>query len=94
MVIKIYILLKVNGNGVKICFVYLFLFLNKNLKLVIIRNIIYIWRLPSLSELTHMIFNMGLTHLGSEASIYPMLVYNYIMNIGNYQPFLTVIWKT
>ena len=29
----------------------------------------YIWRLPSLSELTPMIFNMRLTHLGSEASI-------------------------
>ena len=30
----------------------------------------YIWRPPSLGELTLMIFNMGLTHLGSEASIY------------------------
>ena len=29
-----------------------------------------IWRLSSQSELTQMIFNMGLTHLGSEASIY------------------------
>ena len=29
-----------------------------------------IWRSPSLSELTSMIFNKGLTHLGSEASIY------------------------
>ena len=27
-----------------------------------------VWRLPSLSELTQMIFNMGLTHLGTEAS--------------------------
>ena len=26
------------------------------------------WRFPSLSELTPMVFNMGLTHLGSEAS--------------------------
>ena len=31
-----------------------------------IRNI---WRPPTLSELTPMMFNMGLTHLGSEASI-------------------------
>ena len=30
----------------------------------------HIWRPPSLSELTPMIFNTGLTHLGSEASIY------------------------
>ena len=27
------------------------------------------WRPPSLSELTPMLFNTGLTHLGSEASI-------------------------
>ena len=27
------------------------------------------WRLPSLSELTPMMFNMGLPHLGSDASI-------------------------
>ena len=27
------------------------------------------WRPPSLSELTPMILNMGLTHLGSEASM-------------------------
>ena len=31
---------------------------------------LYIWMPPSLSELTPMIFNMGLTHLGSEASKY------------------------
>ena len=43
---------------------------------MIIKNIsapkkcIIIWRPPSLSELTQMIFNKGLTHLGSEASIY------------------------
>ena len=29
-----------------------------------------IWMHPSLSELTPMLFNMGLTHLGSEAFIY------------------------
>ena len=29
----------------------------------------YIWRPPSLSELTPIIFITGLTHLGSEASI-------------------------
>ena len=29
-----------------------------------------IWCLPNLSELTPMIYNMELTHLGSEASIY------------------------
>ena len=32
------------------------------------------WRPPSLSELTSMISNMGLTHLGSEASKYPIMV--------------------
>ena len=30
----------------------------------------YIWKPPSLSELTPMIFNTDLTHLGSEAFIY------------------------
>ena len=30
----------------------------------------YIWRPPSLRELTLMIFNTELTHIGSEASIY------------------------
>ena len=30
----------------------------------------YNWRPPSLSELTPMVFNTGLTHLGSEASKY------------------------
>ena len=30
----------------------------------------HIWEPPSLSVLTTMIFNMGLTHLGSEAFIY------------------------
>ena len=30
----------------------------------------FIWRCLSLSELTPMIFNTGLTHLGTEASIY------------------------
>ena len=29
-----------------------------------------VWRPPTLSELSQMIFNMGLTHLGSEVSIY------------------------
>ena len=28
------------------------------------------WRPPSLSELTQMLFNTGLTHLGSEVSMY------------------------
>ena len=32
------------------------------------QNTINIWRPPSLSELTPMISNKGLTHLGSEAS--------------------------
>ena len=31
-----------------------------------------IWRPPSLRELTPMIFNTGLTHLDSEASIYSL----------------------
>ena len=33
-------------------------------------KVCFIWRPPSLNELTLMIFNMGLTHLGLEASIY------------------------
>ena len=33
-----------------------------------------IWRPPSLNELTQMIFNMELTHLGSEASIYQLIL--------------------
>ena len=33
-------------------------------------DIFAIWRRPSLSELTPIIFNTGLTHLGSVASIY------------------------
>ena len=36
----------------------------------------YIWSPSSRSELTPMIFNMELTHLGSEASIYYVLVFN------------------
>ena len=31
-------------------------------------NLTIKWRPPSLSELTPMVFNMGLTHFGSEAS--------------------------
>ena len=31
---------------------------------------IYIWKPPSLNELTKIILNMGLTHLGLDASIY------------------------
>ena len=34
---------------------------------------VYKWRLPSLSELTPMIFEMGLTHLGPEAYKYHLL---------------------
>ena len=34
------------------------------------KRIMIIWRPPSLSELTPMVYNTGLTHLGSEASIY------------------------
>ena len=33
-----------------------------------------IWWPPSLSELTPMVFNTGLTHLGSEASIYDLKI--------------------
>ena len=33
-------------------------------------NMSFIWKLPSLSELTPMIFNTGLTHLGSQTSNY------------------------
>ena len=33
----------------------------------------YIWRPSRLSELTPMVFNTGLTHLGLEASIYILI---------------------
>ena len=35
----------------------------------------YIWRPPSLSELTPMIFNTGLTHLGSESSVCKLITF-------------------
>ena len=38
-----------------------------------------IWRPPSLSELTPMIFNMGLTHSGSESSIYMSVIVNLLL---------------
>ena len=45
-----------------------------------------IWRSPSLSELTPMVFNMGLTHLGLEAFIYnrfllSSVIYKFLMSI-------------
>ena len=46
----------------------------------IIKNI---WRPPSLSELTPMIFNTGLTHLGSEASKCFMLIFQQQYNESN-----------
>ena len=42
--------------------------------LIILVLFIYIWRPPSLSELTPIIFSAGLTHLGSETSIYVVIV--------------------
>ena len=36
-------------------------------------HVFYIWRPPSLSELTPMLFNTGLTNLGLEASIYSII---------------------
>ena len=51
--------------------------LYQNLKFRITKSVkwnlifsIFIWRPPSLSELISMVFNTGLTHLGSEASIW------------------------
>ena len=45
--------------------------MNKNIDLTnIILNLKIEWRAPSLSELTPMIFNTVLTHLGSEAFNY------------------------
>ena len=41
------------------------------------------WKPPSLSELTPMIFNKGVTHLGSEASIY-MNNFYFIKNMGKF----------
>ena len=40
-----------------------------------------IWKPPSLSELTPMLINMGLTHLGSKASIYPSGKKNLLMGV-------------
>ena len=37
----------------------------------------HIWRPPSISELTPMIFNTVLTHLGSKAAIYTNLIINF-----------------
>ena len=51
------------------CFQIINLVLIPSTYILIFFNI-YIWRPPSLSELTPMIFNTGLTHLGSEASNY------------------------
>ena len=42
--------------------------------LIFIHTPTIIWSPPSLSELTPMIFNAGLTHLGSEASIYSAIL--------------------
>ena len=53
--------------------------LPRSIPLLIIRNII--WRPPELSELTPMIFDMKLTHLGSEASIYNKISNNTYMKI-------------
>ena len=38
----------------------------------------YIWKSPSLSELTPMLFNTVFTHLGPEASNYRILKHNYL----------------
>ena len=36
--------------------------------IILYKDLSYKWRSPSLSGLTPIVFNMGLTHLGSEAS--------------------------
>ena len=41
------------------------------------------WRPPSLSGLTPMIFSMGLTHLGSEASKYLVFSLKYFLSLKN-----------
>ena len=46
--------------------------------------IVHIWRPPSLSELTAMIFNTELTHLGSVASHLLKLDLNLFWNINEY----------
>ena len=52
----------------------------------------FIMEAPSLNELTPMIFNMGLTHLDSEASIYRILYKNmkqlYLYFIDQIAPFV------
>ena len=40
----------------------------------------YIWRPPILSELTPMIFNVGLTYIGSEPSICEIKISIHIIN--------------
>ena len=47
-----------------IFFVFYFLTMNKKCK----KLLRLIWKSPILSELTPIVFNTGLTHLGSEAS--------------------------
>ena len=50
----------------------------------------FIWKLRNLSELTHITFNMELTHLGSEASIY----YWKILKLRMYLIYLNFnLWK-
>ena len=39
------------------------------------------WRPPSLSELTPMIFNMGLTYLDSEALIYLIIIFIFLSEL-------------
>ena len=55
------LILPVKGRLKNVCFYLLIFSLMKKL---------IIWKPPSLGELTPIIFNKGLTHLGSEASIY------------------------
>ena len=47
-----------------------------NFLLILNTFVKYIWRPPSLSKLTPMIFESGLTHIGSDASIFFKLFLN------------------
>ena len=62
-------------------------------KIVSIGGNLNIWRPPSLSELTPMLFNMGLTHLGSETSIYTEYLYIYSIEMLVKSLFLNTLSK-
>ena len=70
---------------------------------IFLEFLVEIWRPPSLSELTSIIFNMELIHLGSEASNYPNIFQKFtflqsIRNVANMLNFkiifLTIVLRS